>query len=438
MKIPFQKIHALIQNGRVFEARHELKKNREAILEREWAQPFANLARRAELPELGARILFPLVRGEKGTRSVTENEKVEYAACLIKLGAVQEGMALLEEIDTFQHPESLLFLAYGAVKEWDYGRAASCYEKYLKFPHRTQFQRDTVKINLAAAYLQTEQIAQAEKLLAGASLLPKTFLPLRRLVALQNTSPSTGFSSEMTALKIEALENGQFELLRHCDLVEAVVTENDVLAEKLFFGTPFSAFRARLKAHFPTVVSPTHYAWDLHGQNAISPVIDLLGKFSPGSVSSQLLSALMTDFYRPFSVGRLAESLFPQDFYDPFHTPNRIQQIVSRLRKGLKHSGYPVWVEEQNGCYSLDSGQNVRLLVHLKPQRTSWEFVLKTLGGRFFLPFEAKEAANYLRCSSDTVVLHLNRAIQLGRCERLGKGRATKYRLLQANAERAA
>lgn len=429
MRDTLQKIHEFLQRGQNSQARALLKKIFNAAMERDYLLSAANLARRADLPEIAVRSLFPFVRLEKNPRqSATESERAEYAASLIKLGAVGEGISLLKEIDARLHPEALIFLAYGHIKEWNYHEAITLYERYLSFPGLTQHQKETVRFNLAASLLQDGQTTKANLFLSQEKDLPKSLRDLIELHSISKRHATSETLTRLSALKRDALKNEQWEFLRQSDLVEAIVTKNETLKAKLYVGSPFTAFRERVEAAWPTMRPlPESYDWNLGQGIRAESVVNLLEKLKPGQAQSHLLAVLLSDFYRPFQTARISELLFKGENYDPYHTANRVQQTIARLRKTLRATSLPISIQEQAGAYSLTSSRNLGVKVVLQPTQSAWDYSIQLLMKRFEGEFDAKSAAEVLKCSSDTVVIYLNRAILDGLCERQGRGRSTKY-----------
>ncbi len=87
MPTPFntlaKQIDELIRSGKGAVARKLLEETEGKKLPRELSARFAALAWRANLPELGVRILNPLIRTERRRPAIaTDEEKAEYAQCL--------------------------------------------------------------------------------------------------------------------------------------------------------------------------------------------------------------------------------------------------------------------------------------------------------------------------------------------------------------------
>src|SRR5579883_1568320 len=100
MEAEIAQIHRLIMKGQGGQARAELIRRVARRVPRRSAARWARLACRASLPELGVRLLHPIVRPTPSASSCSAiEEHAEYANCLIRYGAVEEGMRMLEELD---------------------------------------------------------------------------------------------------------------------------------------------------------------------------------------------------------------------------------------------------------------------------------------------------------------------------------------------------
>src|SRR5688572_19348862 len=94
-----KRLDRLVREGKGGEASAEIARLAQRKVPHAAQAELANLAWRAGLPALGIRILHSAVRPpERSPREATSKEKAEYAACLIKLGALEEGVELLSSV----------------------------------------------------------------------------------------------------------------------------------------------------------------------------------------------------------------------------------------------------------------------------------------------------------------------------------------------------
>ena len=181
MKETLLAIDRLIVQGELAEAQLRIKKRIKASVARSDLARVAYLAWRAGVPEVGLRLLRRVVRGAKGdTDTSTEEERAEYAQCLLRVGATDEGERMLQGIDRGKVPRAHLYQAGLEVSRWEYGASIAPLLSYLKTPGLSQYQQLVAKTNLAAAKVREKKIREAEVLLR--ELLYTTSLRKYRLL----------------------------------------------------------------------------------------------------------------------------------------------------------------------------------------------------------------------------------------------------------------
>src|SRR5262249_48014736 len=150
-------IEALIRTGREGEARRALGKLRTQRVERNCVTRLAHLARRARMPELSISVLNRLIRpSRKLYNEATSDEKLEYAASLIKIGALHEAGEILDELP--QTVEGLHFQkAVLAVNQWDYRSASKHFKHYIREAPQKDYGTLVARVNLAAALVGSGQ-----------------------------------------------------------------------------------------------------------------------------------------------------------------------------------------------------------------------------------------------------------------------------------------
>src|SRR5687767_7326633 len=93
-------LDALIRGAKMNEARTRLTAKTDKDCDRRELAALAWLSWRCDLPHIGLRLLAGIVRPPpKSPVQATASERAEYAACLIKIGAIHEGEMLLAKID---------------------------------------------------------------------------------------------------------------------------------------------------------------------------------------------------------------------------------------------------------------------------------------------------------------------------------------------------
>lgn len=447
----------------------------------------ARLAWRAALPDLGIRILNPRVRPTgKVPNDPTPKEKAEYAACLVKIGAVAESEQLLGDLDPAALPRVLLYQSFVQFARWDYQSAIPVLTRYLTTPNLTRYDRMVGKINLAAALIYEEHhrkaeylvgemlyetslrrwklalgkvfemgaqnfvaqgkwakaeefLARAESTLAGTASLDLFFL--RKLHAIARYLRSRG-SAEATlglrAIRSEAAELAHWETIRDCDRFIALGAKDAKLLQHVYFGTPFESFRDKLRGPLAALGPlPETYRWHLSEAAGKARELDLgTGALSTGGeplkvgqAPHRLLKTLASDFYRPFRTPSLFDETYPGEFYNPVSAPLRVRQIVKRLRQWLSQNGFPLRIDESGGSYRLAADKPCVLVVPQAKQRlTKYDLTLERLRGALpDRPFSKQQACETLAMPARSVLRVLEQAIAEEKIEKLGKSNATRY-----------
>lgn len=488
MQADLDKIHALVIEGHTAEARTRLLRLAARPAARDHAAELARLACRAGLPGLGLRLLHPIVRpSARVRREASPVEKSEYALCLIKAGALEEGVALLDEVDPREAPEALMNRVSALVACWNYRDTIPLIERYLRTPRLSPYARLVARVNLAAALVYERRHREATPLLrellytaslrkfslalsramelsaesflaqgkidrarsfldeAGRRLPDGTSIDalfVRKFLAIASvieTGAGGRARAALRAVRDEAVARGHWETARDCDRVEAVARRDQKLVARVYFGTPHAHYRERLLADLGKGFRvPEEYVWKTGGDGKARGRVDLLtgevspaGKgLTPGSVLQRLLLALAADLYRPTRLAGIHARVYPDRFFNPVSSPRMIYDGIARLRAWLHEQRLPLAVEERDGFYSL-RGEAPCELRFASPALLGKRYGLPLEALRRAspaLPFSLGDAVSLLGIPRRTALRILREGCEEGSLERSGKGRGTKYR----------
>ena len=256
-------------------------------------------------------------------------------------------------------------------------------------------------------------------------------------------------------------------MVRDCDFHLGVAQRDIAILLHVYYGSPFPSYRKKVKEKLRDLGAPLPDAYDWRPGTVLNATSErhhktlciengeLLPKGSglkPGQVLHRLIIALCSDFYRPHSVARLHESLFPDQHFNPKSSPDLVRQAVLRLRAWTQEQklGFEV-VECGNGSYRLDSARDVGRL-RIKTQREDAPFArefdplkLRTESFRAKLemmfdhskPFRAKTVANAFGLPQRTANRMLTELVAEGCLEKIGSGRSplVSYRLVGVRKE---
>lgn len=476
----------LIRRGNLRAARRELRRAVRGRVARPIVADVAALARRAHMPALGVRLLNRLVRppGRK-VPDASDRERAVYASCLIQIGGTEEALELLDTLDAREAPETLLYRAWALVSAWDYAASIPLLEAFITSRGVAPYDALVGQVNLAAAYLHERRHDKAGKLvdkLLRATARPETrrlyanvvehaaqnavlagrfreaeeLLALceraridndglerfftrkwRALLTLFREGPTRSARRDVARARAEGERLGHWETLRDFDHFLAVAAKDRKLFARVYFGTPFPAFRHRLVDDMGEPPPPT-YDWRPPGGTPGRLVLDLsTGKTSAGKealkaghLPHRLLVALASDFYRPFRVATLHRALYPGEHFHPSTSPLRIHDGLRRLRELAAAGRLPLEIREESLEYRLAARGPIALHVGSGPAPADkHDPDLRKLAAAWpAAEFTAQEASERLDRIPRYVRRLLSRAEADGVVVRSGAGRATRYR----------
>lgn len=483
-----KKLDEEIRQGRGRLVRKELTRLQKAKVPREATLAIGRLARRANLPDYALRLLSPVVRASRKSPVVaTDEEKTEYAANLIKIGATDEALDLVKGVRAEKCPEALLIHSFGLFTQWNYETAIPLLSRYLSSAALTDYQQLVGKVNLAAALVYErhhdaascvldEVLAITEKqglrLLQGNALelaaqnaifqrhwsRTETYLDRsqdlvqesegpeeffirkwRAVLALSREQGSRASLKELEAVREEARRERKWESVRDCDRYAAIVTQETPRLFHLYFGTRHAAFRERVLKDFGIAVDlPRVYSWVVGPRGKSRLKIDLLtgtisreqATLKSGQVLHRLLVALASDFYQPIRIASIHASLYPNQYYNPYSSPLRVHQAIRRLRRWLEKARIPLEVEEIGGQYRISSSVSlaVEVPLSLRMEEPS-DLKLEQIRDRWPNDsFSSVEVGKMFRHSQRSVTRLLRRAVEGGDLVRVGGGCASRYR----------
>lgn len=356
----------------------------------------------------GLKALRPAVRVRN---DANDGERLEYAACLLRGGLIDEGLDLLATLPAKQFPRALLYRAFAWMSRWDYERALPYLRAYLKTVKPRSYHDFMARVNVAACLNFLRDDVKSEHLLSG--LLHDTHLKgyrlllgnalhlaaahdvergrnERALLLLSQAGECLGSADplhEMLVLKWEAVirfreshgDEGSreallrvkhkatdlchWETLRDCDRFIALQGEDTRLARHLVFGTPFEAFRKRFLREWPGELDVGEQ-YELKLGKSSRAKLDWLTEGGPlkvGQLQHRTLVELTKDFYRPAFPAELFARLFPDEHYHPESSAHRVHEAIRRLRDAFEENRVPLDVEFAGGFYRLISRSGITL-----------------------------------------------------------------------------
>jgi tetratricopeptide (TPR) repeat protein len=409
-----EKIDSDIRFGRLAGARSTLIKISSAEnFEKKYSSClslFAQLCWRAGIADLGLlKLSYAARSGERLGPAALPDRVAEYAACLLNVGADFEAEELLKNISLSDYPRAHLYLAFIYFGRWEYETALPYLEKLLAINRIDTYFAKIVKVNYASALialergsvrsvlseLKTELSPETDTLLrATYNILRVQDLVLREKYSLAKTAidqglkyytnpesqqpfllkkweaiaalrASNGKVNQLAPLRAEAQRRKMWESVRQMDFFEAEVLGDPELIKRLYFGSPYSAYKGKIrKLGKSAELDFREYTWIPQPKKSVKGIklfdlgsgcVDGHNVLKCGFQSHRLLQALASDFYRPHRLASLHEKLFRGRFYNPNSSPQLMHQIFRRLRRQLADSECPFLVEESGGFYSIQA-----------------------------------------------------------------------------------
>lgn len=479
----------LIKAGRLQKVQTELEALVLPQVPRNLYAKIANIAWRSGLATIGLKLLNSIIREEQSTHPASEQERVEYAQCLRQIGCSTEALTLLNKYSSHS-PWVEQAKAFALISDWNYPAAAAILKNILSQEYKDYpaYQKEVIRINYLACLIFLEDWPQAheqiELCLQSKEMSPRLLTNLAELqlqcslgeknyetakdnlaVLMERTGEGIeglylkkwqavyksqfdkkAGKSALFEVRHEALKLKRWETVRDCDLHIALIHKNETFLKRLLFATPFESYRTKILRHLPSHIEiPSSFEFrmlpdeiKIDGSGArnknVELTIDLakgkLGnkKLKVGLLHHRLLSLLCKDLYRPHSVGSLFYGLFPEEYFNPNSSPNRIYQAVKGLREYFIEEELCLDIDEENGQYRLITKNLIALILKKDFEvGNRQESQLEMLRGKLAEPFTTKEVATYLNCSLKTAQRLLSNALSSGICIKLGQGSKTSF-----------
>ncbi len=428
MSKSLSEIETLVREGKTSEAIKEIQAVKRSTVTRQEVALFANINRRLGKTHTAIKALRPFVRASsKNPQQASISEKLEYSMALIKLGAVSEGLRILDKISSDEAPLKLLYSAFGLISHWDYEQAAEVLEAYCAHPQADSYQLQTAKANLLSCYAFASNQKQSEPLVeellsstrASQSILLKRHILLqatqihifngqwelarKRLDEVKASLDSDDKGLDLLLLlkwnlvldlfinggtpelkerfysfRARAADYSNSEMSRDLDFYEALFFKDEKLMIHLYFGTRYSSYKEKIKTNFKAqhnreLQIPEEYEWNLTDDSSAANagwlrIQDGRNSYSEdflkkNQMNQKLLSLLSGDFYKKPNLYQIHDELFDEDFFNPNSTPKKIRQAVYRLNQWLHSSKIPVEVNSKAQFFSLNAQQPIRIII---------------------------------------------------------------------------
>lgn len=483
----FELLQKTIVEGDHRQTRKILESLNPQKIPRDRAVRWAELAVRAHLPLFALKTLHAHIYPENSfTAKPTNSEKMTYARALYHLGAVEEALEILHNIDSKKEPEVLFLSACAQIFNWNYKAAISDLQNYMASNSIPPYRKLVAKVNLAAALVNTSDWGPAEKLLAeiqdeckanSYSLLMGNSYELQSQIEIfqgRFTEALTLLNQADELLKnqgslyklyvekwmavcglmqnpneknlqllIRVRENaeslGHWSTLRECDLFEAIASKNEALIKKVVMGTPSEVYRQRARKLFRTdMVFRGQYLWRLNEKGEGPEYIFNAYQKTEGQPALydkpmllSLFEALTADFYQPSHINRLFKKIYPNEKFNPFSSPARVIQLLRRLDSWFVENKVPIRVRFKKSEFCLTSNFNAGVIVQRGKDLAGLSSKKRQIADlRLILSdksLSVQRICESLNISKSSALRLLNEALADGKIKKIGTGRSTLY-----------
>lgn len=469
----------LIRQGQGQKVRDLLTKIQRRGVPRDQLVECAHLARRVGMFSFAINILFRSVYQEVGKPD--PDHVAEYAANSSAAGNYVEAARLFESL-----PEEILGsyaieYADSLFKMWDYQKACAHLENHA--PENYQSYREMVYgLNLASALIETGQINKAKPLLLKLSKVSednswdiiwanakelygqvqfyeKDYSRAEELFSssedlLRSSGNVSWLYSRKWRVVIELAQNGwsapmalklnevkklarefmHWETLRECDFYEALFSENEVLFQRVYFGTPHETYRER-------ILKRTGERFSLNPKVPLGRLrpefqhnLDVAwGDFAEDSEplklttqSRKLLQVLVSDLYRPVSIYEIFQVVFDEPYFNPFSSKDRTYKAIAALKKSLEGHPSKASVTARKGYgYRFRAESQINLIYPHGQAENEGHPLLKKISAE---SFSRKEFCEALGLKDRSGSRQLKALVEEGALQKVGSGAATRYK----------
>jgi tetratricopeptide (TPR) repeat protein len=485
-----EQLEAELRQGNALRVRETLRKLSHNEIPDRLLVRVSQLCRRIDFASKGLLLLRDRVLDLPSVQTPDAAELCEYAACLIKVGASAEALRLLQTIDVKKAPEAHKFMGFANIHKWNYQAAIPDLKNYLSKIDSASYDHLIGSLNLAASFVVTEQLDEATPMLESIEarakkeghlviqgncyeLLAQTLIQRREfeaaevkldlaLEALKNASPryrlyidkwraviaisknnqSESAQNALRTVREQAVLTYEWEVIRDCDFYESGARADAKLFLHLYFGTPHSSYRERIKGKCSFVEIPESYVvGSLESERTLdlqSGTAQKKSVLKKGQALHKIATALLLDFYAPASVAQLFAQVFETERYHPEISPHRIQELVRRLRVKLQNSGYPIPINSLTRGYKVDVADiknfGIELAIAREVQPSLLNVVQKHFGSR---SFTLRELMDRVEIPHTTLYRQVKELVESGSLSAIGSAKNTQYIVNSATLKKA-
>ncbi len=489
MKNWIKQAEKLLATGQGSLVRAELKKVQKKGVDGDSLLPVARIARRTGMYQYATNLLFRLIN--ENIDKASPEVIAEYASSCAGVGNHVEAKELFDKINESDLQDYLIIYADSLFRTWEYDKARSVLLRNK--PQSFESYQDLVYgLNLCSALLTCENYDQFSEFIEEILFIAKKrghnvilanclemkgqkfflddrleeaislFKESEELLKISNNiswlfsnkwrvitelkyrkSNSRVVAEQLSEVRMQARTFLHWETLRECDLYESILTKNEDLFNRAYFGTPNKYFRERAlkltesQFHLDSNIpiggddSGNLIIFDMKKGNFTDERLQLNLSDSMKAV----LVTLFSDIYSPRSLYELFRSGYGETHFDPESSKEKTYKLLKRLRNIIaKHPSGLNMTNRRGYGYRLRAQSRVTIkylhlhsLPHFDPLDEYKEILFSKFGTREFKAQEFAQITKKPPRSAARILVKL--CSEAGPIEKLGSGSKTRYRL---------
>jgi hypothetical protein len=267
-----------------------------------------------------------------------------------------------------------------------------------------------------------------------------------------------GLRLEIQRFQNQATKLKHFETNRLIDIHVVKAFSDEQLLSRLYWGTPFTGFRniiartlgvscrprplfeyRHAAATKASGASRTEMQYDF-ATYRLRAMTDTRDNDVPLARNlDSVLRTLLSDHYRPQSIGSLFTSYQPDGVFNPFSAPNTVHQAIFRLRRRFAANDLPLKISNRLGGFVLETKTVLRIShdegtpAVSKGTASLLEVVQKHISAP---DFQVQDLSPHMDKSRSTIQRLLRNAVAEGILTRVGSGGATVYMVTRKTLSR--
>lgn len=443
----------------------------------------ARLANRNHAYVLALRILHPIIREDRMKLAEAGAEALNiYATSLMWIGALEEAQECLHRIKG--STDALLTEAFVHFARWDYQKSRPLLLTYINSPATSPYQKLVGQINLLAALIAVGNLKQAKDVFEPLNsqlkenpnykLLYGNCLELRSQIEILEKSYDTALTylaasekcladqpgryllyvnkwralaqlgidahdpvalQALIKVKTEATALKNWETIRDCDFHLARLSGNDELMQRILLGTPYQGYHDRMESLFGIAVSGSKNLIYCPTQAELNPrCIGLNGNEIAensflNSTSWPLLQIMTKDIYRPPRMGVIFNSLYKNEYFDPFTSPQRVRNSIFRFNDWAKATNCEFKIRIDGGDFQFVGPEGLGIISTQRERPLiGWQAALKVFKTQNdSRSFTTSDVAKVLKITPRSALNILQKALALKKIEKIGTGKSSRY-----------